>query len=223
MMLAACVVAARKKQRALFVLTVLTTLTYSITGNQWVGNQVMNWLERDYVGIQPLDQEPFDVVIVLGGCTNLRPGGTPQLTGAGDRVMLAARLYHAQLTPQIVCTGGKPGRNAAEQAQRLLMNVGVKGTNLMQIGGHNTKQELEAISGLVKQHDWKRIGLITSAWHLRRAMQNAARQELSLIPLPANFRGSLAPWSWTDLVPSAGGFSDSHYAMKEILGSAVGR
>ncbi len=49
--------------------------------------------------------EPVDCVIVLGGATGLTTSERPQLGHSGERVALAARLFHAGLTKHIVVTG----------------------------------------------------------------------------------------------------------------------
>jgi len=54
--------------------------------------------------------------------------------------------------------------------------------------------------------EWKRLGLVTSAWHMRRAMRLAEKNNLSLEPLPADFRGTAIRWNlWSLIIPNGTG------------------
>jgi uncharacterized SAM-binding protein YcdF (DUF218 family) len=90
-------------------------------------------------------------------------------------------------------------------------------------GPKNTSQEMAALGRLARDRGWKRIGLVTSASHLRRAMRLARRQGLDPTPIPADARGKIQPASAVGLVPSGPGFFSVQVASKEILGALIGR
>ncbi|MHB8902668.1 MAG: YdcF family protein, partial [Thermoguttaceae bacterium] len=69
----------------------------------------------------------------------------------------------------------------------------------------------------------KRLGLVTSAWHMKRALRLARVNGLSLQPLPADFRGTAIEWAPRDFNPTGSGFLKSELACKEILAGLVGR
>ncbi|MCA9010663.1 MAG: hypothetical protein KDB01_13015, partial [Planctomycetaceae bacterium] len=69
-------------------------LLYSAAGNGFIADQVSRSLETQYFSIDPLKEEPVDVVIVLGGGCGLGANGRLQGNVSGDRMILAAQLYH---------------------------------------------------------------------------------------------------------------------------------
>ena len=90
--------------------------------------------------------------------------------------------------------------------------------------GANTGEELRNAKRYLAGTDAKRVGLLTSAWHMPRALRHAERNGLKVVPIPADF--------WTDhppepllfsLVPSAEAIAFTHRAILEYLAMAVGR
>jgi len=148
---------------------------------------------------------------------------------SGDRVVLAARLYHSGKTRLLAATGERisqltsKGPNPADETAEIWQGLGVPGGDILRLGGRNTSEEVTAVRDLMRQNQWTRVGLITSAWHMPRTMQLAARHRLDLQPLPTGFRGIPGRFTVLSLVPSPGGFASNQLALKEILGRAVGR
>src|SRR5690606_1181865 len=113
----------------------------------------------------------------------------------------------------------------AEETTEIWRQWAVPDDRILQIHGTNTREEMAAIRQLADEHpDWKRLGLVTSAWHMARAMRLAEKHGLSLEPLPANFRGTPINWKpWSLIVPSGDGFQCSQHACKEILARTAGQ
>ena len=84
----------------------------------------------------------------------------------------------------------------------------------------NTEEEIDAyleyLDGLSDKP--KRIGICTSAWHLRRAEKLWKRKGLEAIPVPADFRSRPIPLISTYLIPKKRGFSHVQIALWEFLG-----
>jgi uncharacterized SAM-binding protein YcdF (DUF218 family) len=86
-----------------------------------------------------------------------------------------------------------------------------------------TSDEIARYKALVEERGWKRVGLVSSAWHLPRALALCREQGLEVVPIPANHRGRPAWPSPAYLVPQFDGFLDVQFACKEYLGRLVGR
>lgn len=202
---------------------------YTLVGNAWLGASLLERLEAPYAVIDPLSEAPFDAVLVLGGGTRNGPDGRSQISRAGDRLVLGARMYHAGLTPVLVASGRTtPGaamqENGASTTRALWTSLGIPEAVIVTLEApHNTRMEIAAYAALIEREGWTRVGLITSAWHLRRAMALAEAAELELVPLPADFRG-LPGWDGLDsLIPQGAAFELVTRAAWEWLGVATGR
>lgn len=94
------------------------------------------------------------------------------------------------------------------------------------VGGINTAAELRVLAETIPKTE--RVGLITSASHMHRAMRLARGAGLSAQPLPAGFRtrrtGELnAAGVMLSVIPNSEAITNSTLALREIFASFVGR
>ena len=203
-------------------------VVFWVVSNGWFGALMLRHLEAPY---RSSVAGPFDAVAVLGGGTSTRPDGSPQGSPSGDRILTAARLYHRGATPRLVTTGSAVEGlfttetfSLARQTAILLNELDVPASAIVEVAGpRNTKEELEALAVLVRDRGWRRVGLVTSAWHLRRAMRHARRLGLELTPIGADFRGGRPLPNAIELLPSAEGMYRTRLALWELLGALAGR
>jgi uncharacterized SAM-binding protein YcdF (DUF218 family) len=207
---------------------------YSLAGNGFVADAMARALEGPYLQINPLNDPPVDQVIVLGGGGGLGANGRLQGNGSGDRMILAAQLYHAHNDTRFLCTGQRiesmnsSGVDPAETSRDVLMKLGVPDSSIEMVGGRNTSEEMQ---NLAKRFGTTstRIGLLTSAWHMPRAMRLAKRNGLDPIPLPADFRTPprIQPMTAGQcieaIIPNVGALISTGSFAKEYLGMLVGR
>lgn len=221
------------RQKLLTSVTILTWLLYTAVGNGFVSNWLANRIEAPFINISPLDEEPFDYVIVLGGGVSTAANMRHQGNSSGDRVILAAQLYHAGKTPVVICTGlrikGLTNVDAdpSETSRDVLLGLGVPAEAIETAGGETTSAEMKSLGKRLAGTD-KRIGLVTSAWHLRRALRLANRNDFHPKPLPADFMsGPNVAWTLAEkinsVIPQADNFTINTRIAKEYLGSFVGR
>jgi uncharacterized SAM-binding protein YcdF (DUF218 family) len=92
---------------------------------------------------------------------------------AADRVNRAAQLYHSQAAPIVVASGRmlRPYAGIGELMQHDLVERGVPQTAIIVFKhtGENTREEAEALRSLVQDRGWKRLLVVTSNYHTRRA------------------------------------------------------
>jgi uncharacterized SAM-binding protein YcdF (DUF218 family) len=204
-------------------------LAYAVIGNTWLANRLLQSLECDYIEIDPMDLGPFDAVFVLGGTTSSAPNGQPQLTKSGDRVMLAARMFHRGRTDHLVCSGQRMAgrsevdRAPADEVAAIWAELGIPQDRIFRLTGYHTSDEMRHIRQFVEARGWRRLGLLTSAWHMRRAMSHAEHAGLNLVPIPANFEGVPRGWATWSIVPDADAFGRLHFAIREVAALRIER
>jgi len=235
-LLVATIVLVIRRGRAGETLLVATAcLLLSLAGHHRFGDALIWSLERRSMDDEPLQEEPFDAICVLGGGAWLDVKGRPVLSSAGDRIILAARLFDAGKAPVLVCSGADlqlaPNfPNVAAMSQTVLAQLGVPPHAMMTAGGNTTKSELVALRRLISEQGWTRVGLITSAWHMPRVERLARGADIDFVPLPADFRSSadadLPLWDKVrqfSIIPSAGAVDQTHVGVKEYLAILASR
>jgi uncharacterized SAM-binding protein YcdF (DUF218 family) len=223
----------RCRMRKLSAFVGLMWLMLTLAGNEMMARALLAGLERDFAKIDPLDvassQEPFDMVVCLGGATRVSPAGQTQMTEAGDRAVLAARLYHAGHARLLTATGQAneeilgPGRHPADEVRLVWQGLGVPQDAIKLLGGATTKDEFALIAREASKSGWKKVGVVTSAWHMQRAMRLAQASGVDVEPLPADFLGIVPTWDRFSIVPKAQSLNESSLAIKEYLAGLVGR
>jgi uncharacterized SAM-binding protein YcdF (DUF218 family) len=92
---------------------------------------------------------------------------------AGDRATRAAQLFKDGMAPRIIASGRylRPYASIAELEQHDLRDRGVPAGAIIRLDhrAENTREEAYAIAMLISSHGWKRILLVTSNYHTRRA------------------------------------------------------
>lgn len=206
----------------------------SFGGSGYISDAMAISLEKPFIGINPLKEPPSDIVVVLGGGGGLGANGRLQGNGSGDRMILAAQLYHRHPATRFLCTGQRiqsmnsSGADPAETSRDILVRLGVPESSIELVGGKNTFEEMQHLGQKFADSSVK-IGLLTSAWHLRRATRLAVRNGLSVTPLPSDFRSPLAGTVPTTgqrieaLIPNGAASGSTWSFAKEYLGMLLGR
>ena len=113
------------------------------------------WIVQDRI-------EPADIIIMIGD-DNF----------SADRAKEAAALFHAGWAPQILASGRmlRPYASIADYMARDLQSEGVPASAILRFShrADNTREEAEGLRVLAEQKGWRRILLVTSNYHTRRA------------------------------------------------------
>lgn len=218
----------RDRLSALLACTLLLLL---LCGNPFIAASLMQTLESRYPPVEPAQLEsPLDAVVVLGGGLRVNQFGDVEVGEDGQRAILGGQLFHAGKADTIVATGSLiPGTTThdiapGEAAQRLLGSLGVPADVFVQITGENTSDEMHSLRAWLDAHpEVERYGLVTSAFHMPRALRLANAQGLDPLPLPCCYRSEPQLLTILDLVPNAGALALFSTAMTEYLAALVGR
>jgi len=219
----------RKRHRAAATWALFGTL-YWFAGAPVVGQWLIRRVEAPYAEIDPLGLPPLDAAVVLGGGTR-DVGGRPRLHLAGDRVLLGAQLYREGKVRTLITTGSSipelgPPRDLTEETARLWSSLGIPSDAIVRLPQpKNTKQEIDVVEAFVETSTTiETLGLVTSAWHLPRALALCEREGLEVVPLPADVRSDDDSGDALEAyIPDGPGFHAVHRAGWELLGRAVGR
>ncbi|MEL6108552.1 MAG: YdcF family protein [Planctomycetota bacterium] len=223
--------------------TLAFAIAFLVHGLTFNGDVAGTWLSMVEYPAQtdPVSQidSPLDAVVLLGGYAGTNRFGVPELGGDGQRLMLTAQLWHSGKTRVLICTGDGPGLLTPRQIGRqLLVSVGVPDQAIHDVGGANTKAEMAALRAFFDDPpaSWiearrasenrtgdLRVGLVTSAFHMPRALRLAAEVDLEFVPLPCAFRGAAPVWTPRNLIPRVGAGKTFTIALKETLAWLVGR
>jgi len=218
----------RRTREAAVALAITAGVT--LAGNRPLADLLLGWVEGEYTETLPLETEPFDAVIVLGGGTDDRPyGDEVQLGASGDRVILGARLYHQRSTPILVTSGspiaGLSDHDAAAATRRIWLGLGVPGSAIVVIdGARTTGEEARLHAAWIRERGLTRVGLVTSASHMRRALGLFAAEGARVVPIAADVRAESVEWrGFYSLVPEGRAAGDLHTACWELVGRLAGR
>ena len=170
----------------------------------------------------------YDAIVVLGGSVGpavppLRPD--PELFDSSDRIWHAARLFHRGVAPRIIVSGGSflvaTGQAPQTQTEALAMRqflvaLGVPESAIVMEGKSlNTIENMQETRALVGTG---RIALVTSGFHMPRALRLARKAGLEADAFPTDWQvlPTASPW-WESLTPSVGALAASGIAIREYL------
>lgn len=228
-LIVAVIWAFRRGMRGLGGFLTLLLLGFTLAGNPQVGAALMGRLEST-IPVFPADAPPLDALFVLGGGTQVDAQGRPFLSESGDRVIGAARLWHAGRVKLLVASGASNdssagSRNLGAETREIWQGLGIPSEAIRMIEEpcFITRDEIQAYRRLKTQERWSRVGLLSSAWHLPRALALAEREGLEVLPLPSDRRGRIPRIQLWHLVPQQEGFRKTQLACWEMLGRLVDR
>ncbi len=233
LMLSSIVLAVAFGQKKPTAIAVTIWVIFTTCGSGLLVQRMAASIEAPFRQINPHDQQPFDVVIVLGGGASQGANERFQGNSSGDRLILAAQLYHSGIAKRFICTGKRiqelttTSHDPAELSTDILHRLGVPMNAIEQVGGRTTSEEMKTL-GERFANSGQRIGVVTSAWHLRRAMSLAKRNGLEADPLPADFMSGppngMTVGEWIlNIIPQADNLTALSRISKEYLGMVVGR
>lgn len=173
-----------------------------------------------------------DAILLLGGATKpaVPPREFPELVDAADRIVHAARLFHAGKAPVIVASGGPPawqkdGPAEATALVELLVTFGVPESAIVrEEASGNTRENCTETKRLLDARGASDVLLVTSALHMRRALATCRSAGLRVHPAPTDFWvAHVGPRTALDWIPDAEAFLLTHFVMRERVGFEVYR
>ena len=212
-----------------FFLIKLSTFILLFFSNSFSANFLQNFIERPWKIQTPHKIKKADAIVVLsgGGITNYEPLKTKNW-GDPDRFLAGINLYKNQKAPIIIFTGEKVTnqKTSGELYIEEALELGIPRGSLFKTGNvRNTLEESKKINLLLNtilSKKDKKIILITSAYHMSRALKLFEKKDLKVIPYPVDFEGSIIGFknilTPRYLVPTSQNLNKSSIALREIMG-----
>ncbi len=214
--------AARRQREPAALSLFLAASLYSLSISP-VADRLTGGLEERYA--IPARPEG-DSIVLLGGGVN---GQAADLTGVGfpsqnmlPRVVTAARLQ-LRLGVPVVVSGGKVFEHDDAEAPvvaRVLSDLGVPRERiLVEAKSRNTVENARRTKEILAAKGLRRPLLVTSAYHMRRAVTAFEKAGVAVTPVPAGYRTWKGkPYRWVSYLPSVGALDVSTNALREYLG-----
>jgi len=207
-----------------FVLLLLYGMSTMITVRP-----LMRWLE----GPRPTPElrQHYDVAIVLAGMMDLRKSrpGHPKFTSQVERILEGIDLVKRGIADKLLIVGGNgdPFNQHVSEA-RLLRTFALEfGLHEEQVlaeeVSRNTYENAVNAGQIIQAGNYRQLVLITSAFHMYRAMAAFHKQQLFPEPYPVNCHSSRERIHLFDFVPSVGALSMTIVVVHEMIGMVMYR
>jgi uncharacterized SAM-binding protein YcdF (DUF218 family) len=179
--------------------------------------------------VPPLDiarMKDAQAIVVLGGGSYFAApeyGGDTISSGSLVRIRYAARLQRETGLPLLVSggapLGGVPEGRSMQAA--LEKEFGVK-VRWVEDASADTRDNARNSAPLLREAGVKRVLLVTHAWHMRRAQEAFAIEQLEVVAAPTGYEAQ-GPLTTLDFLPGPGGLWAGRIALNEWLGRLVQR
>jgi uncharacterized SAM-binding protein YcdF (DUF218 family) len=221
------VVAIRYKRRV-FIAAPLAILV--LFGTPLCANFILGSLENWFPYRTIEDTPQADAVFVFGGMLDFRgrADSTVAWNEAAERFDRAIHLLLTGKARQLVLSGGAERYPGGENEGTFLRNEaisrGAPSENvLVTPSAANTKEEASAVCQLGAKLSWKRVLLVTSAYHMPRVIKLTQGCSFQKIPIPVAYRTPAPNSTWTlrrpeSYVPQARALFNSELAFHEYFG-----
>ena len=215
----------RKLAAAVLVVTVIFYLLCTSV----IAEKTMGWLEEMHSAPAHVEKTGADVIVLLGGGAISQ---VPDVDGVGalcaspaNRLLTAVRLQKLLNVP-ILISGGQVYSDSGAEAQisaRILKSLGVPADKILtETKSVNTTQNARYSAAILRENNFTKPLLVTSAFHMNRAMLNFNLQRFKPIAYPTDFTVAHNPtFHYTKLRPQAEALLLNVTVLQELLRTCV--
>ncbi|WP_051938287.1 YdcF family protein [Ghiorsea bivora] len=192
-----------------------------------VRNILTSSLEYQYPAYSFNQILPNNTAIVLLGNGVQEQAPDYQYQDTLSRFGMMRTIYAAQIAKHtglaIYATGGTPlNEHAASESSVMkywLITLGIDATHIYEENQANTTWENATFTtALLKKKNINSVILVTSAWHMPRAVWCFEQQGLTVIPAPTDYLTDQATYDIRSFLPRWDRLGDSGDALHEYLG-----
>ncbi len=204
----------REKTRLPGLLLLGSTLLLYLLSIPPVSRALLYPLEEPYF-VQ--SEAPAEAIVILGGGAYGRCGDFLCLSESSlKRALRGYFLWKKTELPVIVSGGRLRGSSPteAEKMENFLRRLGVKEI-IREEKAINTRGEAVEVGKILRARGWKRVYLVTSAFHMKRSIFAFRSRGIEAIPVATDFRSGMQGFP---LLPSTRALDNSFIALHEHSG-----
>ncbi|MDP1538639.1 MAG: YdcF family protein [bacterium] len=199
-----------KKKKLGKILMIAGLLLYYLFSTTIVSNFLLSPLESKYSPLGIEDMEGVDKVVLL-------LGGREADVLRGSEVLRISHLRDHEV--KIIISGTDPLLSTSEEAlavKRFFINRGLEEENIIIEGrSRNTWENIRNVQEIVQG---KPFFLVTSAYHMERAIKEFEKVEANPIPAPTDFKIKTEKYNVLDFLPDSQNLRKSDLALYEYFG-----
>ncbi|WP_370261155.1 YdcF family protein [Limnobacter sp.] len=193
-----------------------------------VADRLLGGLESEGAQLQaahPLPAHVDAIVVLGGGLDGAYPGvrDLPDLNDSADRLWVGARVYAQGVAGRVVVSGGSFGADPQKQPEApgmaaLLQALGVPQNAIVQEAKSRTTLENAQYTHALLGLPQPRVALVTSAFHMGRAVALFRQAGFEVHPVVADIRVIPEQRDAWEHLPKPQALDESTMAIKEYLG-----
>lgn len=209
-----------KKSRKGKVLLAFSFLFLYLSSVSPVANMMCYLVEKEYLTDQRRNYEKLDVVVVLSGGINDNGYAKKVMPSnqTAARLLHAVQVFNRSGAEYLVCSGRGSNTSEAGVMKRAAEGLGVPSQKIkLDIKSDNTKQHAEELNKIFKDKNIT-IGLVTSAYHMKRSEREFSKYFPNIVPLPSDYLYSPHPLSVYSFLPSSDNLLRFSISSREIAG-----
>lgn len=204
------------KRRAGGGLAVAGVLFLWMSGTPWMGNALIEPLEEPFPPRPASEVSEAEAIVVLGDA--IKPAYAsrvhPDLINTSDRLWHAARLFHEGTASTIIVSG-----ETAPIMETGLIDWNVPADSiLLEPESKSTHENALFTTRVCQNRGIGEVVLVTSAWHMRRALGAFQSAGLDVVPAPVDYQGIRRFFPLSAYLPNVRGLAKTTTAFHEYLG-----
>ncbi len=200
-----------------------------ILSNPFLSNEAWRAWEVEAMPIEDVDN--YDVAVILTGVTSYREDVPDRIhTSKGsDRFLHPLQLYRLGKVKKFLITGGsgrilKYSVPEADQIEKILLLAGVPEEDILtESNSRNTRENATNTAAFLEKHpEFKRILLVTSAFHMRRSEGCFDKVGIEADGFTTDFYGYERRFTPDEtIIPSISAFNLWHLLIHEVSGFII--
>ena len=167
----------------------------------------------------------YNAVVVLSGMLTTNKIDTVNFIewSDPDRFFAGLEILETEKVEKIIFTRGKlPWSGSIPEGEilkRKAIEFGVPAEKIFLTRVvSNTAEEAEAVGELLRLSNTNEVIIVTSSFHMPRALLLFQQQGINVEPFPVDFRATGHRIDWTYFFPSASGFYKTSKGIREYIG-----